>query len=103
MVNISPEIPEIPYRCPCGGTAETCTLALLCENCLHTNCRRRASPPDIVAEEPDPKKAMKAKRRYAAYRRRHRSCFDCKFIKPLPIDVACTHPVMRNLVKKGEK
>nr|DAY56205.1 MAG TPA: hypothetical protein [Caudoviricetes sp.] len=97
---IEPPIPEVLYQCPCGGAAEKCESALLCENCLHIDrCHKKKAPPET--KDQDPKKELKAKRRYAAYRRLHRSCFDCKYCKAIPIDVECIHPTMKKLVPKG--
>ena len=92
------DIPVIDYKCPCGGEAKTCRYALLCESCRHP-CKKEAPTYCL----PDPQKRLRAQIDYARYRRRHKHCFDCRFIKAVPIDVVCTNPEMKNKVPKGEK
>ena len=92
------DIPVIDYKCPCGGEAKMCRYALLCESCWHP-CKRAL--PDTGAT--DPQKKLREKIEYEKFRRRHKHCFDCRFIKAVPIDVVCTNPEMKNKVPKGEK
>ena len=92
------DIPDIPYTCVCGGTAQECRFALLCENCLH-QCKH--DPPVFGME--DPQKKIRGMIEYAKHRRRHRRCFDCKYIAALFMDVECTNPIMKKKVPKGGK
>ena len=87
------DIPVIQYVCPCGSTAEICRFALLCENCLHP-CK--SLPPEV--EIGDPQKTLRGMIAYAKFRRKHRRCFDCIYIKPVFIDVECTNKTMKKKV-----
>jgi hypothetical protein len=40
---------------------------------------------------------------YAKFRRRHKHCFDCIYMKAVSMDVVCTNPEMKSKVPKGEK
>ena len=92
------DIPKIEYTCVCGGTAEECRYALLCENCLHP-CKHE--PPDT--DSSDPQVRIRQKISYTRRRRAHRRCFDCKFIKAKFMDVECINPEMKSKVPKGGK
>ena len=92
------DVPIIEYTCPCGGPAQACRFALLCENCLH-GCR--SDPPKTGYK--DPQEEIRAQIQYAKFRRRHKRCFDCKFIKAVFMDVECTNKTMKKKVPKGGK
>ena len=93
------DIPKIEYQCVCGGKAEECKYALLCVSCRHKCKQPLPDPPD----SPDPQKKIRGEIEYAKYRRRHKRCFDCKFIKAVFIDVECMNPEMKSKVPKGGK
>lgn len=92
------DIPEIEYKCVCGGDAKDCRYALLC-----VSCRHRCKQPLPDTGSPDSQQKIREEIEYAKYRRRHRRCFDCKHCKAIFIDVECTNPEMKSKVPKGEK
>lgn len=92
------DIPQIEYRCVCGGEASMCSASLLCEN-----CRRPCKSDPPVTGQKDPQDQLRARIQYAKHRRKHRHCFECKYIKALFIDVECTNPEMKKKVPKGGK
>lgn len=94
------DVPQIQYTCPCGGNAQVCRFALLCESCRHP-CKKEA--PSSGQNETDPQKKLRAMIDYAKFRRRNKYCFDCKFIKAVFIDVECTNPESKKKVPKGGK
>jgi len=92
------DVPEIDYRCVCGGTAKECEYALTCVSCRN-KCKQSLPDTDF----PDPQEKIRGEIEYAKYRRQHRRCFDCKFIKAIFIDVECSNPEMKKKVPKGGK
>lgn len=92
------DIPAIDYKCVCGGDAKDCRYALLCTSCRHP-CKKE-SP---VMGQTDPQKKLRAQIDYAKFRRRHKHCFDCIYVKPVFMDVECMNPEMKSKVPKGEK
>jgi hypothetical protein len=51
----------------------------------------------------DPQKKLRAQIDYAKFRRRHKHCFDCIYVKPVFMDAECMNPEMKHKVPKGEK
>ena len=92
------DVPAIEYKCVCGGEAKDCRYALLCESCRHP-CKKEAPTYCL----PDPQKRLRAQIDYARFRRSHRHCFDCIYVKPVFMDVECMNPEMKSKVPKGEK
>ena len=93
------DIPEVEYKCHCGGDAKECRYALLCESCRHP-CKKE--PPELYCLR-DPQKRLRSQIDYAKFRRSHRRCFSCIYMKAVFIDVVCTNPEMKHKVPKGEK
>ena len=85
------DVPEIDYKCICGGTAKECEYALTC-----VSCRHRCKQPLPDTDFPDPQKKLRGEIEYAKYRRRHRRCFDCKHCAARFISVECVNPVMKD-------
>ena len=92
------DIPEIKYECPCGGNAQVCRFALLCESCRHP-CKKE--PPETG--QTDPQKKLREMIEYAKFRRSHKYCFDCIYCRAITIDVECTNPESKKKVPKGAK
>lgn len=85
------DIPEVEYKCVCGGDAKDCRYALLCEYCRHP-CKKEAP----VMEQAGPQKKLRAQIDYAKFRRRHRHCFDCIYCNAVFMGVACTNIEMKD-------
>ena len=58
---------------------------------------------DLTLWQTDPQKKLRAQIDYAKFRRRHKHCFDCIYMKAVFMDVVCTNPEMKSKVPKGEK
>ena len=86
------DVPEVEYRCPCGGTAKECEYALICVSCRHLCKQPLPDPPDPR----DPQEKWRKRIELAKYRRRHRRCFDCKHCAARFISVECVNPVMKD-------